>query len=475
MNTARAIEQGLSGITIATDAETLGSMTADWWPLALLRRVRGDAPELPAAVVRPSSTEDVARVLAWASANVIAVVPRGGGSGVCGGAVAPQGSVVIDMRAMNRVREIDVESQIVHTDAGVLGDELEAALNHHGLMLGHYPQSFSLSTVGGWIAATSAGQVSPAFGFIEDHLLGATVVLADGTVVTLKPTPRSAAGPDLRRLFLGSEGTLGVITEAWLAATRFSDQVCWDSYRLPSFERCMDAARDIRRGGIYPRINRGWDEDDTRRGFAALGHQDGCVSVVGFTQGEPGTRERRDAAASIFRSYGGESIGSEPGALWHKHRFDAIRVFQDVMGPTRSLGSGVIIDTIEIAGVWSGLGELYQAVRRALLEHADEARCHFSHVYTTGACLYYTFILSDNDDTAVERRYQRTWESAARACLGAGGTLTHHHGMGRLKARFTQDELGAEATMVLRRIKAELDPKGILNPGALLPDITRPA
>jgi alkyldihydroxyacetonephosphate synthase len=467
VNPAAGIAQSLPDIAIATDAETLRSMTADWWPLALLRRVRGDTPELPFAVVRPASTEEVSRVLAWATENHVSVVPRGGGSGVCGGAVPPEGSVVLDLRALNRVREVDVESQIVHAEAGILGDEIEAALNEHGLMLGHYPQSFSLSTVGGWIAATSAGQATPAYGFIEDHLLGATVVLADGTIVRLKPVPRTAAGPNLRFLFLGSEGTLGVVTEAWLAAAPFSEKVHWDGYRLAAFEDCMATGRDIRRAGIYPRINRGWDEDDSRRGFAALDHRDGCVSVVGFTDGEPGLSERREAAAAIFRAHGGEPIGPAPGALWFEHRLDAAQVFQDIMGPTRSLGPGVVIDTIEVAGVWRRLPELYHAVRGALMEHAEEARCHFSHVYTTGACLYYTFILRDDDDFAVEKRYDRVWEAAARACLDAGGTLTHHHGMGRLKARFTDDELGSEAAALLRRVKAALDPGGILNPGAL--------
>lgn len=467
MSALTDLNRSLPGIAVATDPETLQAMTTDWWPLALLRRVRGDTPEVPLAVVRPASTDELSTVLRWANENRIGVVPRGGGSGVCGGAIPPQGSVVVDMRAMNRVRSIDLESQIVHTEAGVLGDELESALGEHGLMLGHYPQSFSLSTVGGWIAATSAGQATPAFGFIEDHLIGATIVLADGTVVQFKPVPRSAAGPNLQRLFLGSEGTLGVVSEAWLTAVPVSERTCWDSYRLSSFEKCMDAGRDVRRGGIYPRINRGWDEDDSRRGFATLGHKRGCISVVGFSEDEPGVTDRRAAAAAIFGSHGGEPVGPEPGALWFQHRLDAAQLFQDVMGPARTLGSGVIIDTIEVAGLWSKLPGLYRGVRGALLEHAEEARCHFSHVYTSGACLYYTFVLRDTDDFAVEKRYDDAWEASARACIDAGGTLTHHHGMGRLKARFTEDELGQGAAALLRGVKGHLDPNGILNPGAL--------
>jgi alkyldihydroxyacetonephosphate synthase len=460
--------QTFPDVAMVTDPEALAAMTTDWWPLALLRRARGDAGEMPFGIARPASTAEVSRVLSWANENDVAVVPRGGGSGVCGGAIPPVGALVLDMRTMNHVKAIDTVSQIIQVEGGALGDEVESALNGQGLMLGHYPQSFSLSTVGGWIAATSAGQATPGFGFIEDHLLGMTVVLADGTVATFKPVPRSAAGPDLRRLFLGSEGTLGVITEAWLAAAPYSDEVIWDGYRMPRFEACMDAARAIRREGIYPRINRGWDEDDSRHGFATLGHTEGCISVIGFTGGEPGLAERRAAAESIYAAHGGISVGPDPGVLWFEHRLDATKVFQDIMGPTRTLGAGVIIDTIEVSGLWHLLPTLYNDVRAALLCHAEEARCHFSHVYSSGACLYYTFIVREADDLAVERAYEKLWDAAAEACIAAGGSLTHHHGMGRLKARFTDAELGSEGARLLRSIKAQLDPNGILNPGALL-------
>ena len=320
---ASEIQRDLAGIAITVDEETLVSTTVDWWPLALLKKVRGDAPALPLAVAQPCSTEEVSKVLAWANEARVPVVPRGGGSGVCGGAIPPAGSVVLDMRAMNRVLSIDLDSQVVQTEAGILGGELESALSEKGLMLGHYPQSFSLSTVGGWIAATSAGQATPGFGFIEDRLLGGTFVLADGEVVQLKPTPRSASGPDLRRLFLGSEGTLAVVTDAWLACASHSDRVAWDGYRLPSFDACMKVAREVLRAGIHPRINRGWDEEDSRHGFESLGHTAGCVSVLGFTEDEPGVRERRQAAAEIFRAHRGEAIGPDPGQLWFEHRLDA--------------------------------------------------------------------------------------------------------------------------------------------------------
>ena len=202
---------------MSTDPDLLRERAIDSWALALLRRERGEAPGPPAAVVFPSSTQDVAAVLAWASRTGTAVVPRGGGSGVCGGAQAGAGSVVLDLSRMNAVTGVDLVSQAVDVQAGVRGDQLEDALAPHGLTVGHYPQSLAISTVGGWIAASSAGQASTGFGAIEDVLLGLTAVLADGAVLRCGPVPRSAAGPDLRRLLVGSEGTLAVITEATLA------------------------------------------------------------------------------------------------------------------------------------------------------------------------------------------------------------------------------------------------------------------
>ncbi len=202
---------------VRTDSETLRERAIDSWTLALLRRVRGDELPVPAAVVFPASTEEVATVLAWASQTATAVITRGGGSGVCGGAQADAGSVVLDLTRMNKITGIDQVSQVAHVQAGVRGDQLEDALAGHGLTTGHYPQSLAISTVGGWIAASSAGQASTGFGAIEDVLLGLTAVLPQGEILRCRPVPRSAAGPDLRRLLVGSEGTLAVVTEATLA------------------------------------------------------------------------------------------------------------------------------------------------------------------------------------------------------------------------------------------------------------------
>ena len=214
MNALDILRNRLPPGAVATDGEILRGRAIDSWTLALLRRVRGDELPVPAAVVFPVSTDEVAAVLAWASETRTAVVPRGAGSGVCGGAQAVPGAVVVDLSRMDRVTGVDLVSRVVHVQSGLRGDRLEDALATHGLTVGHYPQSIAMSTVGGWIAASSAGQASAGFGAIEDVLLGLTAVLPGGEVLRCRPVPRSAAGPDLRRLLVGSEGTLAVVTEA---------------------------------------------------------------------------------------------------------------------------------------------------------------------------------------------------------------------------------------------------------------------
>ena len=219
--------------TVSTDRQTLRRSAIDSWSLALLRRVRGDDLPEPAAVVFPARTEEVATVLAWASQTGTAVIPRGAGSGVCGGAQADAQAVVLDLSRMDRIGEVDAISHTVEVQAGVRGDRLEEELATHGLTTGHYPQSVAISTVGGWIAASSAGQASTGFGAIEDLLLGLIAVLPDGAILRLRPVPRSAAGPDLRRLLVGSEGTLAVVTEATLACRARPDGLGVAGFRLP--------------------------------------------------------------------------------------------------------------------------------------------------------------------------------------------------------------------------------------------------
>jgi alkyldihydroxyacetonephosphate synthase len=458
---------------VATEAEILGERAIDSWSLALLRRVRGDQLPVPAAVVFPASTDEVATVLAWASQTRTAVIPRGAGSGVCGGAQAAAGAVVIDLSRMDRVTGVDLVSQVVHVQAGLRGDRLEDALAGYGLTVGHYPQSIAMSTVGGWIAASSAGQASAGFGAIEDVLLGLTAVLPDGQILRCRPVPRSAAGPDLRRLLVGSEGTLAVVTEATLACRPRPAGWEWLAFSFPEFAALADGLREVVREPTGAAVIRGYDEADAVLSFGSLGHTAGCVAILGFPSGPGGPGalpdRKRLAAQAIQRAAPALSIDPAYGEHWWEHRNDAAATYFQIMGPDRAFGPGVIVDTAEVAGLWSALPELYAGVRAALAAHSQAVICHLSHLYPSGSSLYFTFLVSGADDGDAEERYLMAWEQAARACEAAGGTITHHHGVGRLKSRFLAGELGQTGVGVLRKLKAAVDPAGIMNPQVLLP------
>ena len=455
--------------TVSTDRQTRRQCAIDSWSLALLRRVRGDDLPEPAAVVFPARTEEVATVLAWASQTGTAVIPRGAGSGVCGGAQAETQAIVLDLSRMDRIGPIDSVSQTVEVQAGVRGDRLEEELATHGLTTGHYPQSIAISTVGGWIAASSAGQASTGFGAIEDLLLGLTAVLPDGEILRLRPVPRSAAGPDLRRLLVGSEGTLAVVTEATLACRARPTAWEWLAFGYPDFTTMAEALKNVRRAETGAAVLRGYDETDAQLGFGALNHTTGCVALAGFPAGPaapPGLDARKQAATAILHANGTE-LGAGYGEHWWQHRNDAVQTFAQIMGPERTFGTGVIVDTMEVAGLWSAVQGLYDGIKTALSAHAQAVACHLSHLYPSGSSLYFTFLITGADDHDAETRYREAWQQAARTCTEAGGTITHHHGVGRLKAPFLTGELGEAGTGVLSAIRKALDPAGIMNPKGL--------
>ena len=455
---------------VATDAQTLSERAIDSWALALLRRVRGDQLPAPAAVVFPTSTEEVAVVLAWASETGTPVIPRGAGSGVCGGAQAVTEAVVVDLSRMDRITGLDLVSQVVHVQAGLRGDRLEDAIAGHGLTVGHYPQSIAMSTVGGWIAASSAGQASAGFGAIEDVLLGLTAVLPDGEILRCRPVPRSAAGPDLRRLLVGSEGTLAVVTEATLACRPRPAGWEWLTFSFPDFAALADGLREVVREQTGAAVIRGYDEADAALSFGSAGHTAGCVGILGFPSGLRGLQERKRLAAEVIERTGpARLVDPGYGDHWWEHRNDAAATYFQIMGPDRAFGPGVLVDTMEVAGLWSAVPELYAGVRAALAAQSQAVICHLSHFYSSGSSLYFTFLVSGADDADAEERYLMAWEHAARACETAGGTITHHHGVGRLKSRFLAGELGGTGVGVLSRIKAAVDPAGIMNPQVLLP------
>jgi alkyldihydroxyacetonephosphate synthase len=461
----RSLEALLPDGTVSTDPADLSSHAHDWWTLALLRQRRGDTFTLPAAVVRPSSTDEVSTVLRWAQETRTPVVPFGGGSGVSGGAEAIAGSISLDVRRMNRVLAVDDVALTLTAQAGIGGRELEDDLAGRGLTLGHFPQSIDISTLGGWVAAQSAGQKSARYGRLEDMVLGLEVVLPGGAIVRTRPAPASAAGPDLARLFIGSEGTLGVVTEATLGVRRTPRAVGHGAYAFGSFTDGLAAVRRVAQEELHPAVMRLYDESDVGIAFRdAAERPEGSLLVLRFEGDVIADAEER-AVRELVENAGGKDLGPGLAERWWEHRNDAVGTFRQIM-LEELLGPAAAVDTMEIAGMWPAT-ELYESVRSALSSHADVVGCHASHPYPQGTCLYFTFVfVGATDDSAVEARYRGAWADAAAATLAAGGTITHHHGVGLLKAPWLPGELGG-GFEVLRAVKRALDPAGIMNPGKL--------
>ena len=450
---------------VSTDAADLAAHAHDWWTLALLRERRGHAVAQPAAVVRPASTDEVAAVVRWAQDTRTPVVPFGGGSGVSGGVEAIPGSIALDVRRLDQVVSLDETALTVTAQAGIGGSVLEAWLAERGYTLGHFPQSIDISTLGGWIAARSAGQKSARYGRLEDMVLGLEVVLPGGRVVRIAPQPASAAGPDLARVFIGSEGTLGVVTEATLAIRRAPATIAHGAYVFETFAAGLDAVRTVAQAELRPAVMRLYDETDVGIAFRdAPDRPDGSLLILRF-ESEPAARDEERAVRSLVEHSGGRDLGPALGERWWEHRNDAVATFRQIM-LKEMLGPSAAVDTMEIAGRWP-VNDLYASVRAALGGHADVVGCHASHPYAQGACLYFTFVfIGASSEDVVEARYRAAWADAAEATLAGGGTITHHHGVGVLKAPWLAREMG-EGFEVLRAIKRALDPAGIMNPGKL--------
>jgi alkyldihydroxyacetonephosphate synthase len=454
----------------------------DLWPRhQIATRAGNPAVAPPAVIVWPSNTEELSSVIAYAAARSIPVVPYGAGSGVCGGVLPTTDTVLIDMKMMRSLKTIDRARLTCDADAGMIGQHLEDDLGAAGFTLGHFPSSIYCSTLGGWVAGRSAGQCSGRYGKIEDMVLGLTVV--DGTGRVLR-AERGGDNSALLPLFIGSEGILGVVTEARLRIAPAPPCRRFASYLFPSTETGLDAIRRIYQAGLRPAVARLYDPFDSmiaRRGGLRTEHE--AEPKPKRTEAKPGLglralvqalrapgmlnpliadAELREARAICSR-YDAQDTGEGPAKHWLGHRH-SVSYRQSPL-----FTAGAFIDTMEVAATWSRLLPMYHAVRSALSPHVF-VMAHFSHAYPDGASIYFTFAGAARDDHACELAYDRAWKAALKAVVAAGGTLSHHHGVGRSKAPAMRSEQG-NAIDVVRELKRVMDPKGIFNRGALIPDL----
>lgn len=456
----------LGGDAVCTDPAELAARTRDCWPLLAMRERAGERLERPAAVVWPGTVEEAAELYRWASARGVPVVPYGGGGGVTGGAAPVPGCVMIDTKRLDRIVGLDEESGLVVVQPGVIGQVLEEHLGVRGWTLGHFPSSITVSSVGGFAAARSAGQSSTKYGTFPSMVAGLEAVLPDGTIVRRKAQPATAAGPDLIGVLVGSEGTLGLITELTLRVHPAPEAIALRGYRLPDFRAGLGAVRTVLRIGLRPAVVRLYDENDTALFHPEVGG--GCLMVTMCEGWPPLVDLEERALADAVRAAGGEDLGEQPGRSWHERRYEASYKLADYLKPHGAFGDAVAVDTMEVAAGWGPLPAVYEAVREALAGAMDLVLCHASHAYPDGACLYFTFgAAGQGDEVAVRERYERAWATAMPAATAAGATITHHHGVGLLRAPYLGAELGDGGMTMLRRIKDALDPAGIANPGKL--------
>lgn len=461
---------GLRAVCPAVDVDEAARSAAgrDWWPLSLFWTARRQVAALPGAVARPGDPAQVAALVELCQQAGVPVTASGGRSGVCGASVPVFGGLALDLCGLAGILEVDDRSLLVDVAAGTNGAALEEELRRvHGLTLGHWPQSVALSTVGGWLACRSAGQYSTRYGKIEDMVAGLEVVLADGRVVgTGGQGPRAATGPDLTQCFVGSEGTLGIITRARLRAHPLPPAERRAAWAFTSFEAGLEACRRTLRRGATPAVLRLYDEAESARNFGVQSR----ALLIALDEGDEAlVATTMDLLAACCADPG---PAGEPGAeplddglvdQWLESR-------NDVAALARLTAQGIVVDTIEVAASWSKLAVLYRRAVEGLarLEGTLAASAHQSHAYLDGACLYLTFAgQGPTGDLAwAETYYNRAWEIVMAAALDHGAAISHHHGVGLHRGRWLAPSLGG-AFEVLASLKAALDPTGILNPGKL--------
>lgn len=507
---AEALARAVPGLPTSDDPADRVAYARDLWPRHHLDvRAGRPAERRPALVAWPRTTDEVAKIVRVCHDTGTPLVPFGAGSGVCAGVLPSAEMLVLDLKRMAAVRSLDAGSRVVDVEAGAMGLTFEQWLDARGLTLGHFPSSILCSTVGGWVAARSAGQASGRYGKIEDMVLALECVTGTGEVVTLH---RRDHGPDLVPLMVGSEGTLGVVTSATLRLFPKPEARAFGAFTFPTTKHGWEAMRAIFQAGLRPAVLRLYDPFDAmlaRRGSVAKekkgnlapglggralrlllskpGVLNGLVEgplepafggalVVAIFEGEGGEPARDLAEARrLAEAGGGRWDGEDQARNWLAHRYSVSYRQAPVFH------AGLFSDTMEVAAPWSKLEALYEGVRRAVRKHAF-VMAHLSHAYADGCCIYFSFagsadrglVRSLGWDAACQATYDRTWRAAMASTLEAGGTLAHHHGVGRSKAPRLREELGASGIATVKALMKAFDPKGILNPGNLIPGADDP-
>jgi len=453
----------------------------------LARLRNGSLETAPDAVVMPPDAEALRRVIEIAAREGVAIVPFGGGTSVVGGVEPLRGQharvISLDLGALREV-SVDRRSLTARLGAGLRGPEAEAALGREGLTLGHFPQSFEYATIGGFAATRSAGQASSGYGRF-DALVSSVRMLAPAGEISTLETPHTAAGPALRELVVGSEGVLGVIPDVTVRVRRAPSTKRYEAWMAESFEAGAEIVRSLAQGPGLPEVIRVSDEEETEGTLALNGprglsgrlfesylgarrRRGGALMIVGYEGDEESVARGRALAVRALREGGAAYLGQAAGRAWEHGRYQGPYLRDTLMG------MGAMVETLETSHTWSRFGELHEAVGKAIRGALDGQGtpglvfCHLSHAYADGASLYFTFISRARRGAEIEQ-WGAVKHAACEAIVAHGGTITHHHAVGRDHAPYMEAEVGAAGLEAIRALKDRLDPTGVMNPGKLLP------
>ena len=444
--------------------------------LDLLRRRDSGVQDAPDAILLPGGEDEIAAVLQFCADHSIAIVPFGGGTSVVGGLDPIRGDfkavVSLDLRRLDELHALDEISGEAELGAGLTGPEAERLLGERGFSLGHFPQSFQFATIGGFAATRSSGQDSAGYGRFNDMVRGLRTVTPAG-VLDLGRAPESAAGPDLRQLMLGSEGVFGIITRVRIRVHPVPAATRYEAWSFPDFATGADALRAVVQTGTGPTVLRLSDEAETGVNLAtteSIGEDTitgGCLAITVFEGTEAHVESRHAETRALLAARGGTSLGEAPARAWEHGRFSAPYLRDSL------LSAGALCETLETATNWSNVPALKAAVTEALTSALAESGtpalvlCHISHVYPTGASLYFT-VVAGQQGNPIEQ-WRKAKAAASDAMMRTGATITHHHAVGADHRPWMRAEVGDLGVEVLRAVKATLDPAGILNPGKLIP------
>ncbi len=475
----------------------------DLYPLTHVWMQEGRVGPRPLGIAWPENVDELREIVRWAGETATPLIPYGAGSGVCGGTMPVKGGLIVDLKRLNRVLDLDEKSLLVRAQPGVMGEDLERWLNRRGYTLGHFPSSIYCSSVGGWLAARSGGQFSTRYGKIEDMVVSQEVVLPNGEVARTREVPRAATGPDWDQVFVGSEGTLGFITEATLSVWPAPAARHFRGFRFNDVPSALEGIRQVMQSELRPAVVRLYDEIDTfmvgnkkpkamkkepgaiKRNLKAVLDHSGfltaaqrtffrhpgmvhalvdalpgsCLVIMMFEGEAELAAAEADEAWQILREAGGKDLGSTPGEAWFETRYH-VSYKQSAI-----YAGGSFVDTCEVATTWAAIDDLYFGMQRAVRKYGM-IMAHFSHAYADGVNIYFTFA---GDAASVEEKealYLKIWETLMESCLRYGGTISHHHGVGYSKQAWLARELGG-GMHIYRALKQAIDPGFVMNPGKM--------